>query len=81
MEIQRREGIGRRGGIVARVLARSRTIATLETPFVRLSAAPPIALRWKVPRTVPAGPLRLCVVASDAAGNRSAKNCGVVTVA
>jgi hypothetical protein len=67
--------------IVARVLARSRAIATLKTPLVRLGPAETIALRWEVPRTVPTGTLRLCVVAWDPAGNRSAKNCGVVTVA
>jgi hypothetical protein len=67
--------------IVARLLVGSHAIATLKTPLVRLSPARPVALRWKVPRTVPTKAVRLCVVAADAAGNRSAKNCGVVTVA
>lgn len=66
--------------IVARVVVRSRPIVTLKTALLRLSPRP-VSLKWKVPRKLPKDGVRLCVVASDAAGNRSARNCSAVTVA
>ncbi len=64
----------------ARITAGSRTIATLRSKLVRVSPSKPVALAWKVPRRVPAKGVRVCVSASDAAGNRSPKSCGAVVV-
>jgi hypothetical protein len=65
---------------IAQVLRGSRALATLKTRLVRVSPRKPVALRWKVPESLPAKGLRLCVVASDGAGNRSVKNCAALTV-
>jgi hypothetical protein len=65
---------------VAQVLQGSRPLATLKTRLVRVSPRTPVALRWKVPQSLPQKGLRVCVVASDGAGNRSAKNCVALTV-
>ncbi len=65
---------------VARVSAGSRTVTTLHTRLVRVLPNKPVVLRWKVPMSLPGKGVRVCVSASDAAGNRSAKNCGAVAV-
>jgi hypothetical protein len=67
--------------IVARVVARSRVVTRLRTPLLRLTAAKPVSLQWKVPRKLPKNDVRVCVVAVDGAGNRSLKACTAVTVA
>ena len=67
--------------IKARVLVKSRVFARFKTPLLRLSRTHPVTLRWNVPRKLPAHGVRLCVIASDGAGNRSLENCGGVTVA
>jgi hypothetical protein len=65
---------------VAQILDGSRVLATLKTRLVRVTPTKPVAIRWKVPSSFPEKGIRVCVTASDAAGNRSAKNCGPVTV-
>jgi len=65
---------------VAQVVKGSRALVTLKTRLVRVSPRAPVALRWKVPKSLPQKGLRLCVVASDGAGNRSPKNCVALTV-
>jgi hypothetical protein len=64
----------------ARITAGKKTIATVRSKLVRVSPSKPTALRWKVPKTLPAKGVRVCVSASDAAGNRSPKSCGAVVV-
>jgi hypothetical protein len=66
---------------VARVVRGSRVLATLKTPLARVTPPKPVSLRWKVPRNVPQKGVRICVVASDGSGNRSAENCLAATVA
>jgi hypothetical protein len=67
--------------IVAQVVARSRVVARLRTPLLRLAAAKTVSLPWKVPKKLPKDNVRVCVVAVDGAGNRSRKACSGVTVA
>jgi hypothetical protein len=67
--------------LVARVIVGSRVIARRKSPLARVTPAEPVSLRWKVPRSLPKKGVRICVVASDAAGNRSAKTCSPVRVA
>ena len=66
--------------LVVRVVVRSRVIAIRKSPLARVSPAEPVSLRWKVPQSLPKRGVRVCVVASDAAGNRSAKTCSPVKV-
>ena len=66
--------------VTAQVSVSGRVIVTLKTPLARVTPVKPVQLRWKVPQNLPEKGLRLCVVAADGAGNRSAKNCGPLTV-
>jgi hypothetical protein len=66
--------------IVARVIVRSRVIAARKSRLVRVTPTKPLSLRWKTPRSLPKNGVRVCAVASDAQGNRSAKTCTPVTV-
>jgi hypothetical protein len=64
----------------ARITAGPRKIATVQSKLIRVSPAKPTALKWKVPKSLPAKGVRVCVSASDAAGNRSPKSCGPLVV-
>jgi hypothetical protein len=66
--------------LVARVVVGWRVIAIRRSPLARVTPTEPVSLRWRVPQNVPKK-VCVCVVASDAAGNRSAKTCSPVTVA
>jgi len=59
-----------------RVTARTKQIATFKTKFHQALYARPHTVTWRVPRSVKRGSLRFCVVAVDAAGNRSVSACG-----
>jgi hypothetical protein len=65
---------------VATIVRGSRVLKTLRTKLVRVTPIKPVVIPWKVPQTLPEKDVRVCVRASDAAGNRSTKNCGPVTV-
>jgi hypothetical protein len=65
---------------VATVVAGSRVITILRTKLVRVTPIKAVALSWKVPTSIPKKGVKVCVVASDGAGNRSAKNCVALTV-
>jgi hypothetical protein len=62
------------------VLNGSRVLTTLKTRLVRVTPTKPVSISWKVPKSLPGKGVRVCVTAKDGAGNRSAKNCGPVTV-
>jgi hypothetical protein len=64
----------------ARIMVRSKAVATVRSKLVRVSPSKPVSLSWKVPKKLPTKGVRVCVTASDSAGNRSAKSCGPVTV-
>jgi hypothetical protein len=65
---------------VATIVNGSRVVATVKTKLARVTPTKPVVIRWKAPRSLPKKGVRVCVRASDAAGNRSAKNCGPLTV-
>ena len=65
---------------VATIVSGSRVVATVKTKLARVTPTKPVAIRWKAPQSLPKKGVRVCVRASDAAGNRSAKNCGPLTV-
>ena len=64
----------------AKIVGGSRVLATLKTKLVRVTPTKPVSIRWSVPKSLPDKGVRVCVNAADAAGNRSAKNCGPLTV-
>ena len=66
--------------IVARVIVKSRVIATRRSRLLRLTPNKPVSLRWKAARNLPQKRVRICAVAFDAGGNRSATTCSPVTV-
>jgi hypothetical protein len=66
--------------IVAQVMVKSRVLATRRSRLLRVMPNKPVSLRWKAGRRLPKKGVRICVVAFDAAGNRSAKTCTPVTV-
>jgi hypothetical protein len=66
--------------IVARVMVKSRVIATRRSRLLRVTPSKPVSLRWRASRNLPNRGVRICVVAADAARNRSAKTCSLVRV-
>jgi hypothetical protein len=66
--------------IVARVMVKSRVIATRRSRLLRVAPSKPVSLRWRASRNLPNRGVRVCVVASDATGNRSAKTCSLARV-
>jgi hypothetical protein len=65
---------------VATIVRGSTKLKTLKTKLLRVTPIKPVAIRWKVPKSLPEKGIRVCVRATDAAGNRSTRNCGPVTV-
>jgi hypothetical protein len=66
--------------IVARVIVKSHVIATRRSRLLRVAPTKPVSLRWKATRRLPRKGVRICAVAFDRTGNRSAKTCTPVTV-
>jgi hypothetical protein len=65
---------------VATILNGSKPVATVKTRLVRVTPTKPVVIQWKAPKSLPEKGIRVCVRATDAAGNRSTNNCGPVTV-
>jgi hypothetical protein len=66
--------------VVARVLVKARVIATRRSPLLRVTTSKPVLLKCKARPSLPKKGVRICAVASDAAGNRSTKACSPVTI-
>jgi hypothetical protein len=66
--------------IMARVMVNSRVIATRRSRLLRVTPNKLVSLHWKAARNLPKKRVRICAVASDAGGNRSATSCSPVTV-
>jgi hypothetical protein len=66
--------------IVARVMVKAHVIATRRSRLIRVTPRKAVSLHWKASRNLPNKGVRICVVASDAAGNRSVRTCSLVTV-
>ncbi len=64
-----------RAGATVTVYAGDAKLATLRMPLRHTVYMDTHFLTWRAPDPLPAEPLRLCVVATDAAGNRSRQNC------
>ena len=57
-----------------------RKLASFRRPLAFVSSQKTESVRWTIPAKVPARRLRFCIVAIDAAGNRSARSCAPLTV-
>jgi hypothetical protein len=66
--------------IAARVMVKARAVATLRSRLLRVTPSKLVSMRWKASRILPKRGVRICVVASDGSGNRSARACSLVTV-
>jgi hypothetical protein len=58
----------------------TKRVATLHTRLRLVLYSKPQSVTWKVPRSLPRGPLRYCVVSTDGAGNRSIPGCETLRV-
>jgi hypothetical protein len=63
-----------------RVLRGPRVLARLTAPLAAVAVSRLASLTWVVPERMRPGALRLCAVASDVAGNRSAASCAPLTL-
>jgi hypothetical protein len=68
---------GDRAGVLLRIVGRGqRTLATIRVPVRRLHRRQAsFSVPWRVPKTLPAGPLELCIRARDPSGNQSETSC------
>jgi hypothetical protein len=57
-----------------------RKVASLRRPFAFVNPQKTESVHWAIPAKTPARRLRFCVVAIDAAGNRSSRSCAQLTV-
>jgi hypothetical protein len=60
--------------------ASGRKVATVRVPLGYVNPQKTESVRWTIPTKPPARRLRFCVVAIDAAGNRSPRSCAQLTV-
>jgi hypothetical protein len=70
-----------RASVTAAVRAGPKTVASLSSPLAPTNYPDPRSVRWTVPRTLAQRALRLCMTATDAAGNRSKASCVPLKVA
>ena len=63
------------------VVAGSKTLATLSSPLGPTNYPNARTITWPVPKTIAKKGVRLCMVATDAAGNKSAATCVALKVA
>ncbi|HZR93255.1 MAG TPA: hypothetical protein VFA44_12715 [Gaiellaceae bacterium] len=69
-----------RSRVLVTVVRGTRTLFRFQGGMRAVAPGQRYSVRWRVPRTLAAGADRLCVVAVDAAGNRSARRCAAFTV-
>jgi hypothetical protein len=72
-----------RASATVTVAAGKRALATIRVPMQAAIYSRLLSVRWRAPRSIPAPTrrrLRLCVVATDPAGNRSAPACVAIRV-
>jgi hypothetical protein len=70
-----------RAAVSAIVNVGSKPIASLHSPLAPTKYPNPRFVRWSVPKSVPTKRLRLCMTATDAAGNKSIRACVALKVA
>jgi hypothetical protein len=69
-----------RASVAITVSAGAKTLATLSSPLAPTNYPNARTVTWPVPKTVPKKHVKLCMTASDAAGNRSAQACVALRV-
>jgi hypothetical protein len=70
-----------RAGATITIIAGGKTLATLSSPLGPTNYPNAHSVRWAVPKTIAKRGVRLCLVAADAAGNKSAPICVPLKVA
>ena len=69
-----------RSSVVVEVLARSVRVASFHVRRQRVLPQATYSVTWHVPKTLPAGPYRLCVSGRDGSGNQGPRSCMVVQI-
>jgi hypothetical protein len=70
-----------RASVAVAVRAGPKVVAALSSPLAPTRYPGPRSVRWAVPKTLARHALRLCMTATDAAGNRSRASCVPLKVA
>jgi hypothetical protein len=70
-----------RASVAVRIVAGRKTVAMLHSPLAATNYPDARTLTWSVPKTIPSKHVRLCMTATDAAGNTSTAVCQPLTVA
>jgi hypothetical protein len=70
-----------RAAVTITVAVRGKTLATLSSALAATNYPNPRSVSWRVPKTIATSGLRLCMVAVDAAGNKSGSTCVALKVA
>jgi hypothetical protein len=70
-----------RAGVAATIVAGAKTVASLSSPLAPANYPNARSVRWAVPKTIARRGVKLCMSATDAAGNKSAPICMPLKVA
>jgi hypothetical protein len=70
-----------RAGATITITARGKTLATLSSPLAPTNYPNAHSITWRVPKTLATRSAKLCMVAADAAGNKSISACVALKVA
>jgi len=70
-----------RAAVAVRIVAAGKTLATLRSPLGPTNYPNARSVRWAVPKTIAKRGVKICLVAADAAGNKSGSICVPLKVA
>jgi hypothetical protein len=70
-----------RAGATITVAAGGKTLATLSSPLAATNYPNPHTVTWRVPKTIAKRGVKLCMLATDVAGNKSSPICVALKVA
>ena len=70
-----------RSSVAVKVLAGALRVASFRIPLRRVKPQSTYSVVWRVPKTLPRGPFKLCVSARDASGNQCPWGCMIVRIA
>ena len=70
-----------RSSVAVKVLAGALRVASFRIPLRRVKPQSTYSVAWRVPKTLPRGPFKLCVSARDASGNQCPWGCMIVRIA
>jgi hypothetical protein len=70
-----------RAGVTVTIVARGKTLATLSSPLGPTNYPNARSITWRVPKTIATRGVKICMLAADAAGNKSSALCMPLKVA